>query len=371
MRELFKDEIKVSTIPSTQIPIHDRVACLVADVPSDLAHAVDVAHAKAIANLSPVTADQIDKLGDQYATKLSANSQKLLSQVKAKDAEILGTQMTKIIGIAKGFDASKFKDKGLITKISGIFGSVKERLLAEYSSVEKRIDEVVVQIDANILARQSSIPQLEEMYTANYSSYQGLQFDIGAADQMIATLNVQLDHEKAITNPDSFAAQRISDVEGLIRLVQVKKRDLQGVAMLSMQMAPEIRLLQENARTLVTKFKNLKQITIPAWKQLFMLYLIQLDQKKSVELANEVDATTNQFLTSQSDLLRHNSKAIAEAGERAAISYETLDHMQQQLIGTLDDVAAEYEKGRQKRAETEPKIKALEQQLIDRFTRKT
>ena len=122
-----------------------------------------------------VTDDQIEELGQKDTTKLSSLSQQMLSQVRASDAEGFGTTLNQLIGVAKGMDPTKFKDKGILSKITGLFGSVKEKMLAQYSTVEHRMDELVAELDKFSATQKARIPQLEDMYNVNYQGHIGLE----------------------------------------------------------------------------------------------------------------------------------------------------------------------------------------------------
>lgn len=331
------------------------------DVPTS--KAVDVVRPRTA--LAVVTDDQIEKLGSQHSTQLSQFSKGMMSQVRASDMDEFGSKLNELISTAKGLDPTRFSNKGLINKIRGMMGSVKERMMSEYQTADGRMQVLLGELDKSIALHTRRITDLEDMYTANYQTYQGLELCVEQGNEMLAIIKAQIEDEKQVT--DSFAAQRVRDMQDRHDRVEKRIDDLKRMMLLAKQTAPEIRLLQDNARTLTEKFKDVKNVTIPAWQNAFALYLIQLEQKKGAELANSVHDATDSAFKMQADMLRQTSQEIAQAKQRSVVSIETLEHVQQQLLGSFDDVARIADEGRRARLAAEPKLKQLEQQLIDRF----
>lgn len=316
-----------------------------------------------------ITDADIDSIGDKYAGTLSKLSTQMLNSVRASDADQFGKALNDLVLQAKGMDPQGLNKKGLLSRITNLFGSVKEHMLAQYQTVEKRIDELVGQVDKYALTQTSRITDLEDMFVVNYQSHQGLEQEIARASDMKQLVGQDIDQAKTLVNPDAFIAQQIADMNNKFLRLEKKIDDLKRLELLAKQAAPEIRLLQDNARTLVDKFKNIKELTLPAWKQAFTLYLVQLEQKAAAQLANSVDDATNAAFKMQADMLRQNTQDIAKAKQRSVVDLDTLQHVQEQLLGAFDDMEKIAQDGRKARQDAEPKIKALEQQLITRFTK--
>lgn len=321
----------------------------------------------ALVNISD---DVIDKLGDASTTQLSSFSQQMLTSVRASDADVFGSKLNELVGVAKGMNPANFKGGGLLAKVSNLFGSVKEKMLAQYSTVEKRMDALVAELDQAVVLHTRRVTDLEGMYTTNYQAHQALEVAVGQGTDLQAQLEAGLAQMKAAPNPDSFAAQKMADLDNKIQRLEKRCDDLKRAMLLAKQTAPEIRLLQDNSRTLASKFKDVKAVTIPAWKNAFTLYLVQLEQKKGAELATAVADATDAAFVAQADMLRSNATLIAQAKQRSVVSIETLEHVQQQLIGSFDDMQKIADDGRKARKDAEPKLLALEQELITRFVPK-
>lgn len=316
-----------------------------------------------------ITDQQIDSLGDQSSSQMSAISHTLLSQVRASDADVLGQKLNELIGVAKGLDPTKFQRKGILGFVANLFGNAKEKILAELQSIDGRMQVLIGELDRSVLLHDGRINDLENMYNANVAAHNELESAAKEGERMLGVLNVHLANEQQAK--DAFAAQRIHDIKERIDRLEKRIDDNKRAMLLAKQAAPEIRLLQSCARDLSNQFKNVKAVTIPAWKNALTLYLIQLEQKKGAQLANAAHVATDEAFRIQADQLRQNVQEIGRAKQRSIVSMETLQHVQQQLIGSFDDMSRIAEEGRRARKEAEPKLVALEQELIARFTNKS
>lgn len=330
--------------------------------------AAPVAQTKALVTIDDST---IDNLGDQTSVQLSSLSQQLLTTVRASDADVFGEKLNQLVGVAKGMDPKKLSNGGILSKITGLFGTVKEKLLAQYSTCEHQMDALVGELDKAVALHAHRVDDYEGMYTSNYQAHQALEAAVATGTELQHQLEAGLAQLKASPNPDSFAAQRMQDLDNKIQRLEKRIDDLSRGMLLAKQTAPEIRLLQDNARTLVTKFKDIKTVTIPAWKTAFTLYLGSLEQKKGAALANAVSDATDAAFTAQADLLRQNTVEIAKAKQRSVVSIDVIQHVQDQLLGSFDDMQKISDEGRKARKDAEPKLKAMEQQLIARFVPKS
>lgn len=345
---------------------------LFADASPPSAQAIVIAKPQVITTTAivVVTDEQIDKVGESNNQIASTFQSKMLSNVRASDADVMGDKLNQLIGIAKGLDPNKFAHGGILSKITCLFGNIKEKMLSEYQSVEKRMDSMVGEIDKTSLNQVHRITDLEEMFNLNVQVHNGYERDVETVKELVVELNAQLAQEQSVVNPDSFAAQRISDVQSRIQRAEIKIDNLERAKLLCKQLAPQIRLMQSNARLLTQKFSDIKVITLPAWKNVFTLYIVNIEQKKAGQLANAVDDATDAAFRAQADQLRQNTQEIGKAAQRAVVSIETIQHMQDQLIGSIDDMAKIAEEGRKARAAAAPQLQALEQQLVTKLLKK-
>lgn len=320
-----------------------------------------------------ISDQDIDKLGDNYAVQLSNLSKKMLGSVKASDVDAFGEKLNALVGVAKELDPSKFKQAGIVGAVRRLFGSAKEKMLAQYQSVEQRMNALISELDKSAQLQIQRVTDLEEMYAANLASHDGLGSAEEQGKEILAVMEKQLAEmtEAAAAAPaDTFTAQHLSDFQNKMLRLEKRVDDLGRAKYLAKLSAPQIRIMQDNARTLAEKFNDIKVTTIPAWQNTFSMYLVQLEQAKGAALANAVHDATDDAFKLQADLLRQNTQEITKAKQRSVVTIETVEHMQKQLMGAMDDMQRINDDGRRSRKDAAPKLLALEQELINRFTPK-
>jgi len=162
---------------------------------------------------------------------------------------------------------------------------------------------------------------------------------------------------------DQQTTQQIYDLNHLANNLEKRVSDLQVLQQSAMQTLPMIRIIQSNNLMLVDKFYAIKNITLPAWKNQISLAISLQEQKNSVQLAKAIDDTTNELLRRNAELLHQNSVDTAKANQRSVIDVETLEHVQNTLIKTVNDVIQIQKEGMQKRAEATTRLRALQDSL--------
>ena len=162
---------------------------------------------------------------------------------------------------------------------------------------------------------------------------------------------------------DQQTTQQIYDLHHLANNLEKRVSDLQVLQQSAMQTLPMIRIIQSNNLMLVDKFYAIKNITLPAWKNQISLAISLQEQKNSVQLAKAIDDTTNDLLRRNAELLHQNSVDTAKANQRSVIDVETLEHVQNTLIKTVNDVIQIQKEGMQKRAEATTRLRALQESL--------
>lgn len=162
---------------------------------------------------------------------------------------------------------------------------------------------------------------------------------------------------------DQTTTQKIYDLNHLANNLEKRVSDLQVLQQSAMQTLPMIRIIQSNNLMLVDKFYAIKNITLPAWKNQISLAISLNEQKNSVQLANSIDDATNDLLRRNADLLHQNSVDTAKANQRSVIDIETLEHVQNTLIKTVNDVIQVQKEGMQKRAEATTRLRVLQENL--------
>lgn len=312
-----------------------------------------------------VTDDMIDKLGETSSTKVSQVSQKILAGTKASDVDVLGAKLNELVITTKKLDPEKMGKPGLIGRIFGAAGNVKEKLLSEYQTVETRMNTLVGELDSmrNLMIKR--VDDLEKMFAENEQLYRQLDGEIEQGQRLLESMKSEL---AAMPAPkDALEAQHISDFQARMDRLDKRCDDLKRGQQLILISLPEIRLEQNNKRALATSVNTIKVTTIPAWKGVFSRYILAMETKKGAEIVNGVYDATDEAFKQQADMMRANANDVAKLQQRSVVSIETMVHCRDQLLGALDDVKRINDEGRAARATARPQIEQLEQSLVSRF----
>ena len=162
-------------------------------------------------------------------------------------------------------------------------------------------------------------------------------------------------------------ASALADLQDLINRLDKRVHDLRTMQMVAVQTAPMIRMVQSNNQILIDKFRNLQELTIPSWKKQFTLAIALIEQQKAVELSQKIDDTTNDLMRRNADLLRQNSVNTARVNQRSVVDIETLEHVQQTLISTMEEVEQIQREGEQSRQQAAGRMEEMKTELMQRL----
>ena len=210
----------------------------------------------------------------------------------------------------------------------------------------------------------------DTMYDKNLEYFKEISLYIIAGDRKLDELkNKVLPElkEKAQASGEQLDVQKVNDMENLINRFEKKIYDLKTTRIISIQMAPQIRLLQNNEAELVEKIQSSITNTIPLWKNQIVLALGINNAKKALETQQEVSKLTNDMLVKNSETLKQGSIEIAEESEKAIVNIETIKKTNQDLIETLDKVIEIHKSGRIKRQEAEKELETIEKELKEKM----
>lgn len=309
---------------------------------------------------------QILQYGVQAQTKISEFSDSVLENVRTKNTGEVGELLSDLVSQIKSFDGDISGKKGLLGKL---FSSAKKEvdyIIAKYSKIEKNVDTIEKSLEKDKIQMLKDITIFDSMYEKNLEYFKELSLYIIAGDKKIDELNNTVLPElrsKAEKSNDQLDAQAVNDTENLINRFEKKIYDLKTTRVISIQMAPQIRLLQNNEAELVEKIQSSITNTIPLWKNQMVLALGISNAKKALKNQQEVSKLTNEMLKKNSETLKQGSIEIAEESEKAIVDVETLQKTNQDLIETLDSVIEIHKNGRIKRQEAENTLEAIEKEL--------
>ena len=317
-------------------------------------------------DLTGIDDKAIETLGSAAGPGVAKVSAKLLGTVRASDADVFGTQLNELIATSKGLDPAKLKSGGLLSRVSNMFGSVKEKMLSQYQVVESRMDTLVSEMTRHANVHRARIHDFDEMYKGLEVYYQGLDADVKKGEAWADRLRQAVAQQAAAAN--AFEAQQATELRRRLERLEKRIDDLRRAMLMATQMVPQIRLSQDNARALTDTFTDIVNVSIPAWRNVFSLYLLQLEAKQSAAVANAAYDATDAAFRAQADMLLENTETVARAKQRSIVSLETAQHVQTQLVTAFDKLEQISNEGQQRRRDELPKLQALEQELIARFS---
>ena len=317
-------------------------------------------------------AQKIDITNPNLSLEYGAGAQKnvadfsdaALAAVRTKDLGEVGDMISSLVVELKGFDADEER-KGFL----GLFkkaGTGIETLKAKYSKAEVNVDKISHQLEAHQRTLMKDVVILDQMYDKNLDYYKQLTMYILAGKEKLAqeraTTLVEL-RQKAERTGLAEDAQRANDYDAMCLRFEKKLHDLELTRMVSIQMGPQIRLLQNNDTLMSEKIQSSLVNTIPLWKSQMVLALGMSHSQQAMEAQKAVTDMTNELLKKNADKLKMATVETAKESERAIVDIETLQHTNQQLISTLDEVLQIQTEGRQKRATAEAELRKIEGQL--------
>ena len=317
-------------------------------------------------DISGIDDKAIESLGGSTGTGIAKVSAKLLGTVRASDADVFGTQLNELIATSKGLDPTKLRSGGLLSRVSNMFGSVKEKILSQYQVVESRMDTLVSEMTRHANVHKSRITDFDEMYKGLEVYYQGLDADVKKGEAWAVKLQQAVAQQGVASN--AFEAQQATELKRRLERLEKRIDDLRRAMLMATQMVPQIRLSQDNARALTDTFTDIVNVSIPAWRNVFSLYLLQLEAKQSAAVANAAYDATDAAFRAQADMLLENTETVARVKQRSLVSLETAQHVQTQLITAFDKLEQISKEGQQRRKDELPKLQELERELIARFS---
>ena len=312
--------------------------------------------------------EQVMNYGSAAQKNISEFSEAALSTVKTKDMGEIGDMLSGLVVELKGMKFEK-KEKGFL----GLFKkgtTTIEHLKAQYDKADENIDKIVEQLEGHEIALMKDISLMDRMYDKNQEYLKELTMYILAGKLRIEELrNVDLAalQKKAEESGLAEDAQQASDFAALIGRFEKKIYDLELTRTISLQMAPQIRLIQNNDSLMTEKIRTSINNTIPLWKNQMVLALTMYHSDEAMKAQNEVDEVTNDLLEKNAQTLHQGSVAIAKEAERGIVDLETLQKTNLELIATLDEVREIQDNGRAARAAAEDELARIEGQLKQRL----
>ena len=304
----------------------------------------------------------------QYGAAAQKNvagfSESALRSVKTKDLGDVGKSLSELVVELKGFGEDEEK-KGLF----GMFkkaGNKVETMKAQYSKVETNVDRIARELEQHQITLMKDVAMFDQMYELNLKYYKELTMYILAGKRKLNEYRAgELEElrKKAEASGTQEDAQNYNDKVQMCERFEKKIHDLELTRMISVQMGPQTRMLQNNDTLMVEKIQSSLVNTIPLWKSQMVLALGLEHSRQATAAQTAVTNMTNELLKKNADMLKMGTIAAAKEAERSVVDIETLEHTNQQLISTLDEVMNIQRDGAAKRRAAEVELGRIEGEL--------
>ncbi|MDR3942755.1 MAG: toxic anion resistance protein [Gemmiger sp.] len=318
-------------------------------------------------------AEKIDITNSQMVLQYGAASQKklsdfsetALSRVKTKDMGETGELITSLISELQGFDATTEQPKGIFGFFKKTSNSI-EQLKTRYDSADKNVERIKAQLEDHQVTLMKDITMLDKMYELNLVYFKELTMYILAGKKKLAEVranDLKAAQEKAQRTQLPEDAQAARDLADLCDRFEKKLYDLELTRNVSIQMGPQIRLIQSNDTMMAEKIQTTIVNTIPLWKNQMVLALGIAHSQQAMQAERAVTDATNELLKKNAATLKQGTIEIAKESERGIVDIETLKQTNKQLIETLDELNKIRADGKAKRANAEQELGRIEGEL--------
>ena len=318
-------------------------------------------------------AEKIDITNSQMVLQYGAASQKklsdfsetALSRVKTKDMGETGELITNLISELQGFDATTEQPKGIFGFFKKTSNSI-EQLKTRYDNADKNVERIKAQLEDHQVTLMKDITMLDKMYELNLVYFKELTMYILAGKKKLAEVranDLKAAQEKAQRTQLPEDAQAARDLADLCDRFEKKLYDLELTRNVSIQMGPQIRLIQSNDTMMAEKIQTTIVNTIPLWKNQMVLALGIAHSQQAMQAERAVTDATNELLKKNAATLKQGTIEIAKESERGIVDIETLQQTNKQLIETLDELNKIRADGKAKRANAEQELGRIEGEL--------
>uniref|UniRef100_UPI0040561B66 toxic anion resistance protein n=1 Tax=Acetatifactor sp. TaxID=1872090 RepID=UPI0040561B66 len=356
-----KEEIVIAEEPTVEEA--EKVASQIVLTPEEQKMVNDFA-----AQIDLNNTQQIIQYGAGSQKKIADFSESALNSVRTKDLGEIGEQLTAVVTELKNFEEEE--------ETKGFFGLFKksanklDNLKAKYDKANTNIDKIVTVMEGHQITLLKDVAMLDKMYELNLNYFKELSMYILAGKQ-------KLEHAKAVELPELIAkaeasglpedTQAAKDFSAQIDRFEKKIYDLELTRTVSLQMAPQIRLIQSNDTAMSEKIQSTLVNTIPLWKSQMVIAIGLSHSTDAARAQREVSDMTNELLRKNAEALKLATVETAKEAERGIIDIETLTQTNQTLISTFDEVMKIQEEGRAKRAAAEVELQRIENEMRDKL----
>ena len=313
--------------------------------------------------------DQVMNYGSAAQKNISEFSDAALSSVKTKDLGECGDMLSELVVELKGLNFDEEEKKGFLGLFKKASQTIAEKK-AQFDKAEVNVNKIVEELEKHEITLMKDISMMDKMYEKNEEYMKELTMYILAGKLKIEHLrNVELPEYVAKAKETGLPedAQAANDFANLIGRFEKKIHDLELTRTISVQMAPQIRMVQNNDSLMAEKIRSSIVNTIPLWKNQMVLALSLYHSEQAMQAQRNVTDVTNELLMKNAKTLHQGSVNVAKESERGIVDMETLKQTNIELIATLDEVRQIQDDGRTRRAQAEEELARIEGELKDKL----
>lgn len=306
--------------------------------------------------------------GSGVQKNLADFSQQTLEKVRTKDMGEVGDMLTNLVTELKNFNVDA-SDKGIM----GFLRRKRNELAAlraRYNKVESNVDQICSVLEQHQMQLVKDSAVLDRMYDMNIGYYRELTLYIEAGKQKLEKVrqnDLPVLQKKAQESGSQEDAQKAKDLASDCNRFEKKLYDLELTRTISMQTAPQLRMLQESDMTMAEKIQSTVVNTIPLWKNQMVIAIGMEHAAQAAKAENEVNNMTNELLQKNAEKLHNVTVEAAKESERGIVDVQTLQHTNDELISAIDEIISIQKDGHQKRVEAEQQLNGIEKQLHDKL----
>ncbi|MEH7224220.1 toxic anion resistance protein [Bacillus sp. JJ1566] len=318
--------------------------------------------------IDPTNHQAMISYGTPAQNKLLSFSNTMLEHVQKNDIGEVGqiiSDLMKRLDDMKPEELSPEK-RSVISRIFGKVSNSVQEVLSKYQKTGAQIDRISVKLDRSKNVLLSDIAILEKLYDNNKDYFDALNVYIAAGELKLEEMHKQVIPElkkQAETTNDQMKVQEVNDMVQFADRLEKRVHDLKLSREITIQSAPQIRLIQNTNQALVEKIQSSIMTAIPLWKNQVAIALTLIRQRNAVEAQKQVSKTTNELLLKNAEMLKSNTLETARENERGLVDVETLKRTKENLISTLEETLRIQEEGRNKRRQAELELASMETEL--------
>lgn len=322
--------------------------------------------------IQPLDNDALITYGSNAQEALSKFSHQMLNEVQSKDVGPIGDTLESLMKKLKEIDPDELTNdkKNIVSRLFGRMKKSVNELISKHQSVASQVDRISIQLEHAKEILVKDVHLLDNLYDQNKDYFDAINIYIAAAElkkEEIETEVLPALREKADQSGNQMEVQDVNDMMQYINRLEKRLHDLKLSRQITLQSAPQIRMIQNINQTLAEKIQSSILTSIPLWKNQMAIALTLLRQESASKAQQAVTNTTNELLTKNSEMLKQNSLRTARENERGIVDIETLKVTQDNLVTTIEETLQIQAEGSQKRKEAETELVQMEEDLKTRL----